>query len=143
MKEVKELLSTSMDHVRDKVLNYRLQDLRDKVISHETLRVLKEELFEWSKSDVSLIDTTSPVIYGELLKQFIIEQKDLWVNLPDDYELNEYYGLSYDQAIIDLLENDYFHFLDEFNHYARQHVERVKQECDNEKNAEFKVSERG
>lgn len=133
MQEIKQVSHNALNIMRRKVIEFRTTDLNS-FLMPETMQDLIHHVFEWSSNDVCNIETTSPVIYAQLMNQYILEQYIAWQEWDEDEEENEYYGLSFDNVISQLISDEFFHFLDEFTIYARMSVEQTTKELNQEVN---------
>lgn len=117
MKSINQEVSNTMDTLRERVINFRLSKIRN-ILDVETLDDMKAFAFQASKNDACDLDTTNPIVYASLLRDYIIEEKDFYEYMRP--KLADFENVEYHELLKEIYETDFFHFLDEFSMWARK-----------------------
>lgn len=116
MKRLDQEVNNTMDTLRQRVVDFRLNKI-GKLLDVETLHDMKAFAFQASKNDACNLETTNPIVYASLLRDYLIEEKELYEYMRPS--LAELQDVEYHELLRDIYETDFFHFLDEFSQWAK------------------------
>ena len=120
MQELKQELKSNMQQARVRVVDFRLQELEN-ILDPTTLKYMKEFCVESSTTDACHLDTTNPVTYAILLKEYLTLEREFYYEMRPS--MAEFENVEYNELLQEIYETDFFHFLDMFSEWAKENID--------------------
>lgn len=117
MKSINQEVNNTMDKLRKRVIDFRLNKVSN-ILDVETLDDMKAFAFQASKDDACNLDTTNPIVYATLLRDYIISEKEFYEYMNTKMADDE--NVEYHEKLKEIYQTFFFHFLDEFGLWARK-----------------------
>ena len=124
MQTISQGVSSTMNRLRVKVIMNNTKELLMH-LSEDTVQDIRQILYEWSRNDVAGFGSDNPVTYSVFMVEYIKQNLETFDALTKTPQYQEYQDFTYDEVVADIIENDYWLFLDEFSLFAKENVDQL------------------
>ena len=124
METLNQATTSAMNRLRVKVIMNNTKELLMH-LSEDTVQDIRQILYEWSRNDVAGFGSDNPVTYSVFMVEYIKQNLETFDALTKTPQYQEYQDFTYDEVVADIIENDYWLFLDEFSLFAKENVDQL------------------